>query len=105
MLSSSVSCPFCRTRSPKLRPQLSHFISAGLSLSTLYGLAMLTPLLYLGLLLPAVCTVVRGIGFLRTSPFGISRKFNFRFTEFSKKFAEKDPELAHIGETLRSALL
>ena len=72
--------PLCRTRSPKLRPQLSHFISGGLSLSTLYGLAMLTPLLYLGLLLPAVCTVVRGIEILRTSPFGDSAKF--AYTEF-----------------------
>jgi hypothetical protein len=29
-------------------------------------------------------TQVRGIGILRTSSFGDSRKFNFRFTEFSE---------------------
>src|SRR5215208_7213787 len=31
---------------------------------------------------PSLCTEVRGIGILRTSPFGHSRKLDFHFTEF-----------------------
>jgi hypothetical protein len=34
--------------------------------------------------LAPLCTEVRGIGILRTSPFGRSRKLDFHFTEFSE---------------------
>jgi hypothetical protein len=36
-------------------------------------------------------TQVRGIGILRTSPFGYSRKLDFHFTEFSEVRSQQPP--------------
>ena len=63
---------FCNSESWDSAISLSEGSSRRLLMGAFYFLYGLLPLF----------TQVRGIGILRTSPFGDSRKLNIRFTEF-----------------------
>ena len=77
---------FCSSESWDSAIGLSKRPSRSLNMETVYFLY--GPL--------SLFTRVRGIGFLRTSPFGDSQKLNFRFTEFSEVHLLLDTKVPKI---------